>query len=121
MRKCNTPRAVRMLLPQEVPPGEGGYARAYVAMQRLEELDSAAPVDDDPKHALTALAGSNFERAYCALRPTRSPMAGAGAGHDGGAGAYGARVRPALAAALGQPAVHGGDHLQQHQPFREPR
>jgi hypothetical protein len=48
-------------------------------MQRLEELDSAAPAADDPEHALTALAGSNFERAYCALRPTRSPMTGAGA------------------------------------------
>ena len=36
-------------------------------MQRLEEH---VPPPDDPEHALTALAGSNFEREYAALRPS---------------------------------------------------
>jgi hypothetical protein len=46
---------------------DDAYLPADVAMQRLEEH---VPPPDDPEHKLTALAGSNFEREYAALRPS---------------------------------------------------
>ena len=64
-RRCKTKRPLRWLLP------EGALGDAYLpadaAMQRLEEH---VPPPDDPAHTLTALAGSNFEREYAALRPS---------------------------------------------------
>jgi hypothetical protein len=65
-RQCKPKRQpLRWLLPEGAL--DDAYLPADQAMQRLEEH---VPPPDDPAHALTALAGSNFEAQYVQLRPS---------------------------------------------------